>query len=116
MIMQPEHITRGMFAEAVDKLRHKKPSPAVEKLRLEPYQEGLCLQTMHVGPYAAEPATVARMQAFAAEQGYAERHERVLRRGHLVVFDHHEIYLGDPRRAKPEKLQTVLRHPVKKAA
>lgn len=114
MIMQPDHITRRMFTEALDKLRERKPSPAVEKLRLEPYQEGLCVQIMHIGPYATEPATVARMQAFAAEQGYTDRHERVLRQGHLLVYDHHEIYLGDPRRAKPEKLQTVLRHPVKK--
>jgi hypothetical protein len=116
MIMQPDHITRQMFTEALKKLREKKPSPAVDQLRLEAYQEGLCVQTMHVGPYATEPATVARMQAFAAEQGYVDRHERVRRQGHLLVYDHHEIYLGDPRRAQPEKLQTVLRHPVKKAA
>jgi len=116
MILQPAHITRRMFAEALDKLREKRPSPALEKLRLEPYQEGLCVQTMHIGPYSMEPATVARMQAFAAGRGYAERHEIVHRQGRLVVYDHHEIYLGDPRRAKPEKLQTVLRHPVKKAA
>jgi hypothetical protein len=115
MIMQPAHITKGMFAEAVDKLRQKKPSPAVEKLRLEPYEEGWCTQIMHIGPYATEPATVARMQAFAAEHGYTDRHEHTLRGGHLVVYDHHEIYLGNPLRAKPEKLQTVLRHPVKKA-
>jgi hypothetical protein len=116
MILQPDHITRQMFAEALDKLKQKKPSPAVDKLRLKPYLEGLCLQTLHVGPYSTEPATVGRMQAFAAEQGYTERHEHVLRHGHLVVYDHHEIYLGDPRRAKPEKLQTILRHPVKKTA
>ncbi len=116
MIMQPAHVTRQMFSEAVDKLRQKKPSPAVEKLRLEPYEEGWCTQIMHVGPYATEPATVARMQAFAAEHGYAERHEHALQGGRLVIYDHHEIYLGNPLRAKPEKLQTVLRHPVKKAA
>jgi len=116
MILQPAHITRRMFAEALDRLREKKPSPGLEKLRLEPYLEGLCVQTMHIGPYATEPGTVARMQAFAAEQGYAERHEREVRQGRLAIYDHHEIYLGDPRRAKPEKLQTVLRHPVKRAA
>jgi hypothetical protein len=114
MIMHPAHITRRMFADAVEKLSGKKPSPAVEKLRFGAYQEGLCVQVMHVGPYATEPATVARMQAFAVEQGYAERHVHELRQGQLVVYDHHEIYLGDPRRAKPEKLQTVLRHPVEK--
>jgi hypothetical protein len=116
MIMQPAHITRRMFAAAVEKLQEKKPSPAVAQLRFEAYQEGLCVQIMHVGPYATEPATVARLQAFAAERGYVERHDHELRQGQLVIYDHHEIYLGDPRRAKPQKLKTVLRHPVKKAA
>ncbi len=102
MMMLPDHITPGMFAEALDKIRQKRPSPSVEKLRLERFQEGLCIQTMHIGPYAAEPATIQRMNAFAAENGYALRGE------------HHEIYLGDPRRCAPEKLKTVLRHPVKK--
>jgi hypothetical protein len=115
MILQPDHITRAMFTAALDQVRHKRPSPSVEKLRLAPYQEGLCVQIMHLGPYATEPATVARMQAFAAEQGYIERHEHPLSRGQRVIYDHHEIYLGDPRRAQPEKLKTVLRHPVKKA-
>ncbi len=114
MIMQPKHITRRMFDEAIEKLMQKRPLPGLGKLRLEPYQEGLCTQMMHVGPYSTEPVTVAKMQAFAAEHGYVERHEHVLQEGRLVVFDHHEIYLGDPRRAKPEKLRTVVRHPVKK--
>jgi len=116
MILQPGHITRRMFAEAVEQLREKRASPAVDRLRLEAYAEGMCVQTMHIGPYASEPATVARMQAFAADHGYAERYEEVLRQGRLVVFGHHEIYLGDPRRARADKLQTVLRHPVQKAA
>jgi hypothetical protein len=102
MIMLPDHITGEMFAEALEKIRSKKPSPSVEKLRLERFQEGLCIQTMHIGPYAAEPATVDRLNAFAAENGYALRGL------------HHEIYMGDPRRCAPEKLKTVLRHPVKK--
>jgi hypothetical protein len=102
MIMQPDHISAGMFAEALEKIRAKRPSPSVEKLRLERFHEGLSIQTMHLGPYAAEPATIERMNAFAAENGYALRGE------------HHEIYLGDPRRCAPEKLKTVLRHPVKK--
>jgi hypothetical protein len=115
MIMQPDHITAEMFTEAVEKLRAKKPSPSVEKLRLESYCEGLCVQTMHIGPYAAEPATVARMQAFAAEHGLVDRHEHIRRGKQDSVFDHHEIYLGDPRKAAPDKLKTVLRHPVAKA-
>jgi hypothetical protein len=100
MIMQPDIVSADQFAEAVDQLRKKKPSPAVDRLRLERFQEGLCVQTMHIGPYATEPATVERMEAFAAENGY-QMHRK-----------HHEIYLGDPRRGDPAKLKTVLRHPV----
>jgi hypothetical protein len=98
MIMQPEHITTEMFADALEQLGRKKPSPALERLRLERYGEGLCIQTLHIGPYSTEPATVERMHAFAQENGY------------LLANQHHEIYLGDPRRSAPDKLKTVLRH------
>src|SRR5512137_1304433 len=65
MIMQPEIVTPGMLAEALAQLRKKKgDQPAIARLRLESFREGLAVQTMHVGPYAAEPATVERMQAF----------------------------------------------------
>jgi hypothetical protein len=114
MILQPDHIDSAMLVEALAKLRAKKPSPAINKLRLERYAEGLCVQTMHVGPYATEPATVSRMQAFAAAGGLVDRHEHIRRGKRDEVFDHHEIYLGDPRRSAPDKLKTVLRHPVKK--
>ena len=103
MILQPDHITRAMFARAVEQLAEKRDSPAVHKLRLERFKEGACLQVMHVGPYADEPRTIERMQAFAEENGLVYRGK------------HHEIYLGDPRRAKPEKLRTILRQPVAKA-
>jgi hypothetical protein len=104
MIMQPDHITEAMFQEALAQLQKKKPSLAVDKLRLERFHEGLCMQVMHIGPYAEEPATIARMDQFARENGYVHRGK------------HHEIYIGDPRRAAPEKLKTVLRQPVEKAS
>ena len=103
MIMQPDHITPAMFAEAVAQAAHKRPNPALSRLRLESFREGLCVQTMHLGPYATEPATVEKLQCWAAEHGY------------LLAGKHHEIYLGDPRRAEPEKLKTVLRHAVARA-
>jgi hypothetical protein len=103
MIMQPEHITEEMFREAIEQVRRKRDNPALSRVRLESLHEGLCIQVMHVGPYAEEPATMARMAAFAQEQGYVYRGK------------HHEIYMGDPRRAKPEKLRTLLRHPVEPA-
>jgi hypothetical protein len=100
MIMQPDHISHEMFSNAFDQLRQKKPSPAIERLRFETFHEGLCLQIMHIGPYSTEPATLRKMGEFARENGYAYRGK------------HHEIYLGDPRRADPEKLKTILRQPV----
>lgn len=102
MIMQPDHITKGMFLEGVEQLKQKGENPAIDEMRFERFHEGLSVQIMHIGPYADEPRTIERMHAFAEEHGYALRGK------------HHEIYLGDPRRAKPEKLKTVLRHPVAK--
>lgn len=108
MIMQPDVITKDLFDEGMEQVRKKRgDSPALSKLQLADYEEGLCVQTMHIGPYATEPATIERMRAFAQENGYRD----------LVGSGgkHHEIYLGDPRKADPAKLKTVLRHPVSKA-
>ena len=101
MIMQPPHITAEIVADALRQLKEKKPNPALEKLRFGTFHEGLCLQIMHIGPYAEEMRTIAKMDAFAAEHGY------------LMHGKHHEIYIGDPMRAAPEKLKTVLMHPVR---
>ncbi|RME89183.1 MAG: hypothetical protein D6770_05220 [Anaerolineae bacterium] len=105
LMMQPEHITAEMFYEAVDSLRKKRGDiPALARLRFESFHEGLCMQILHVGPYDLEPMTIARMRDFAAENGYRLRGL------------HHEIYLSDPRRAKPERLRTILRHPIEKVS
>ena len=71
MMLQPDHVTQEMFQEALQQLEKKRPSPALARLRLERFHEGLCIQIMHVGPYATEPATIERMKAFARENGYA---------------------------------------------
>ncbi|MBK8045659.1 MAG: GyrI-like domain-containing protein [Anaerolineales bacterium] len=103
MILQPDHITQAMFEEEKAQVRKKRgDTPSLAKLRLETFTEGLALQIMHIGPYADEPATVAKMDAFAAEHGYRKR------------GTHHEIYLGDPMRSDPAKLKTILRHPIEK--
>lgn len=86
--------------EAPDKLRRTRPSPAPDRLRFGVFREALCIQTMHIGPYSEEPATLARMEAFARENGY------------VLCGKHHEIYFGDPRRSAPEKLRTVLHRPI----
>src|SRR6266511_2916078 len=107
MILQPDVITKDFFEEGLEQVCKKRgDSPALSKLCLLSFEEGLCMQTIHIGSYATEPATVERMKAFAAEQGYSD----------LVGSGgkHHEIYRGDPRKADPAKLKTVLRHPVEK--
>jgi len=107
MIMQPDIITKDIFAEGVAEVKKKKGgSPALSKLRLANFEEGLCVQVMHIGPYATEPATIEGMRAFAMENGCRDR---VGPKG-----KHHEIYLSDPRRVAPEKMKTVLRHPLEK--
>jgi len=107
MILQPEAITPALFAEGLAEVKRKRgDSPALSQLRLEYFEEGLSVQMMHIGPYATEPATLATMLAFAADEGYRDRVG--------LGGKHHEIYLGDPRKADPSKLKTVLRHPVGK--
>lgn len=107
MILQPDVVTQEVFAEGLEQVRKKRgSSDALSKLRLAHFEEGLCVQIMHIGPYATEPATIEHMRAFAEENGYRDcvGHER----------KHHEIYMSDPRRVSLEKLKTVLRHPVEK--
>lgn len=107
MIMQPDVITKAVFEEGLAEVRRKKgDSPAVAKLRLESFEEGMAIQVMHIGPYATEPATIERMKAFMETNGYRDRVG--------IGGKHHEIYLGDPRKADPAKLKTVLRHPIEK--
>jgi hypothetical protein len=108
MIMQPDVIAQDLFDEGLEQVRKKRgDGPALSRLHLANFEEGLSVQTMHIGSYATEPATIERMRAFAQENGYRD----LVGRG----GKHHEIYLGDPRKADPAKLKTVLRHPVEKA-
>ena len=104
MIRLPEFVTEEVFQWAVREAEAKKKTD-FSKAEFLTFEEGLCVQCMHVGPYDDEPATIEQMDRFAAEQGYALDFSEERR--------HHEIYLGDPRRTKPERLRTVIRHPVK---
>ena len=107
MIRLPEFVTRETFDWAVQEATAKKKKD-FSKAEFLTYEEGLCVHCMHIDPYDAEPETLAQMDAFAAKRGCE-----------LDFSDtrfHHEIYLGDPRRTAPEKLKTVLRHPVRKKA
>jgi hypothetical protein len=90
-------------AQAVAAVKKKAKFPRFPEVRFERFSEGRAAQIMHVGPYAAEGPTIERLHCFIAEQGLKLRGR------------HHEIYLGDPRRSAPEKLRTIIRHPVEKA-
>jgi hypothetical protein len=96
-----DDVTPAVFEEAVAEVRRKKGTSAeLDRLRFERWCEGRSAQVMHVGPYSAELPTIEMLHAFIAAQGCRPR------------GPHHEIYLGDPRRADPAKLKTVLRQPV----
>jgi len=99
----PDVVTKKDVAQAIELVREKAKFPSLPEFRLERFAEGLSAQILHVGPYSAEKPTIERLHRFVEEQGYKLRGR------------HHEIYLGDPRRAAPEKLRTIVRHPVEKA-
>lgn len=102
LILQPGHVTAEHVSDAVERVRAKKDLPSLDRIRFESYDEGLSAQILHIGPYSEEDATVQKIHAFVSEHGYK------------LYKKHHEIYLGDPRRTQPEKLKTVIRHPVRK--
>ena len=105
-IRLPDFVTKDDFNWAVESAARKKKTDfsAVEFMT---YDEGLCVQCMHIGPYDNEPGTVALMHRYIEEQDYS-----------LDINEirlHHEIYLSDARRTAPEKLKTVIRHPIRRS-
>lgn len=105
MIRLPEFVTKEEFDWAIQEATEKKQSD-FSKVQFFTYNEGLCVQCMHIGSYDDEPQTIAQMNAFAQDNGY-----------HVDLSTerlHHEIYLSDPRRTAVEKLRTVIRHPIRK--
>lgn len=106
MIRQPEFVTEIVFEAAKTALKKKKPDLDLSKARFMRMTEGLCVQIMHTGAYDDEPASIQTMKAFISENGFEEDFSEGRK--------HHEIYLSDPRKCAPEKLKTVIRHPIKK--
>jgi len=100
MVVVPDSISCKMFDEARLEVREKKNPPGIGRARFETLDEGLCIQTMHVGPYSTVAESISRLEAFARTHGYR------------MIGKHHEIYLGDPIRAKPSKLRTIIRRPL----
>ncbi len=101
IIRTPDFVMEKDLAAAKASLLDKGKEPIVEEVKLEMIEEGLCVQMLHQGPYAREGESIAGMKAFAEAKGLA------------LHGLHHEIYLSDPRRVPPERLQTILRMPVK---
>lgn len=103
-IRLPDFVTADEFNWAVGEAARKKKLD-LSKVEFFTYDEGLCVQCMHIGPYDDEPKTIEAMHEHAAQNGCVPdiRAERM----------HHEIYLSDPRKCAPERLKTVIRHPIK---
>ena len=99
MIAQPSIVTPAWVDKAMEEVQRKKAPVALPLLRFERFHEGLSAQIMHIGPYATEAPTIEKLHDFIHIEGGA------------LTGRHHEIYLGDPRRAAPEKLKTVIRQP-----
>jgi hypothetical protein len=101
MIMQPDFVTAKLIKKAMEEVANKKNPTAISKVRFEHFSERLCAQIMHIGPYgAAEGPTVEKLHDFIDKSGYKLREK------------HHEIYISDMRRTRPERLKTVIRQPV----
>ena len=106
LIRLPDFVTKEDFDWAIEETTKKKKRD-FSRIEFFTYDEGLCVQIMHMGAYDDEPATVALMDAYLEQNGYVNdmNGERL----------HHEIYMSDARKVAPEKWKTVIRHPIKKA-
>ena len=101
MIMQPEFVTRELFAIALQQVKKKKSLDALSKLRLEAFAEGKAAQILYVGPFSEEGPTIENIHSYIKQNGYR------------ASGKHHEIYLSDITKTAPDKLKTIIRQPVK---
>jgi hypothetical protein len=101
ILLLPDFVTEADVEATRIDVKRKKGISAVEQVRLESFEEGLCVQTMYIGAYADEAPTIQALHQYIADHGYS------------LHGLHHEIYLGDPRRTPPERLKTILRQPMR---
>lgn len=106
MIRQPDFVTYGIIKQAMGEVEAKKNPDALSKMRFESLKEGLSAQIMHIGPYSEEGPTVEKLHNFIHENGHEFDGSRSGQK-------HHEIYLSDMRRTKPERIRTIIRQPMK---
>lgn len=102
MIRQPDFVTKEFFQEAMERTKKKKPHELLDKVKLVNFEEGKCVQMMHLGSYDNEPKSFKIMEEFCQENNLIRESKK-----------HREIYLSDARKVSPEKLKTVLRFKVK---
>lgn len=102
MIMQPDFVSKDLVDTAIGEVQEKKGLKALSKIRFEFFKEGLSAQIMYIGPFSTEGPTVEKIHNFIKEKKYK------------LKGKHHEIYLSDFRRAKPEKMKTIIRQPMGK--
>jgi hypothetical protein len=102
MIVLPDEATDDDIEEQLAAARGKVEPEVAPSLRVERFEEGDVAQVLHIGPYAEERSSIERLHEGIAEAGYRERGK------------HHELYLGDPSRSAPERLRTLLRHPIRR--
>ena len=100
MIMQPGIVTKKIVDEAITQVKEKKNPAGLDKIRFSTFEEGKSAQIMHIGPFSEEGPTIEKLHAFISENNSKLRDK------------HHEIYLTDIRRARPEKWKTIIRHPI----
>jgi len=100
MIMQPHFIDKALVDKTIIELQKKKELPALKNIRFEAFEEGLCAQILHIGPFSEEGPAVEKLHQFIETNG-------------TLTGKHHEIYLSDIRRASPEKWKTIVRQPMK---
>jgi hypothetical protein len=101
LIMLPPFVTEHIFREAIDTVKKKKDNPKISEVFFEQYEEGLCIQTLHIGSYDNEGPIISQMYRYLSEHGYQ------------LSGKHHEIYLSDPRKNNIDKLKTIIRQPIK---
>ena len=101
LIRMPEFVTKELMLSVQPVVAKKKKNELVQKIAFEKMTEGKCVQIMHIGPYSTEHKTINELMAFIDANGIS------------VNGKHHEIYLSDPRKNKPDKMKTIIRYPVK---
>lgn len=103
MMRQPDFVSADYARQTIERIKKKKPQVLLDQVKYERITEGLCVQMLHLGSYDDEPATVAEMERFIAEQK--------LRR---TTLKHRELYISNPNAVEPEKMKTVLRFQVER--